>query len=85
MSDVCIDFTAADRKRHCRRPAATAVILAGVTVAAALSTAAPGRWSLLAGPGVMSVASVADRLDRIHGRTLVTTTGLRSRTFVSRR
>ncbi|WP_327138546.1 hypothetical protein OG585_53495 (plasmid) [Streptomyces sp. NBC_01340] len=59
--------------------------LAGVTVAAGLTTRVPDRWWLIGGFGVFFVAMVFSMINSIYGRVLLTATGVEFRTFVSRR
>ncbi|MFF1278920.1 PH domain-containing protein [Streptomyces marokkonensis] len=85
MPDVWIGFNSADRQRYWWRTSIMTLVLTGVMVVAGLTTPAPDRWWLVGGFGVFLAALVFGMLNWIYGQTLLTTTGLKFRTFVSRR
>ncbi|MFF1473104.1 hypothetical protein OG981_40355 [Streptomyces mirabilis] len=85
MPDVWIGFSSADRQRYWWRTGIMMLALAGVTVAAGLTTRASDRWWLIGGFGVFFVAVVFSMINSIYGRVLLTATGVEFRTVVSRR
>ncbi|MEU7020435.1 PH domain-containing protein [Streptomyces sp. NPDC046203] len=85
MPDVWIVFSPADRRRYWWRTGVVVTVLVGATVAMGLAEIGSDPWWWVGVFGILYLVAIFDLVNRVYGRTLLTSAGMELRTLVSRR